>query len=38
MKIGVFISSNQQEFSQERKYIAEKIKNDSSLNKFVEAF
>ena len=33
MKIDVFLSSNQKEFSEERKYISENIKNDPFFNK-----
>ena len=38
MKIDVFISSNQSEFSEERKYIADNIKNDSSLNNYFNIY
>ena len=34
MKIEVFISSNQKEFSEERRYIVDTLKNDSTFNKY----
>ena len=38
MKIEVFISSNQSEFAEERKFLADNIRNDSSFDSYFDVY